>query len=221
MNNNFQTFADFWGIGDPHQNIWFFGVEESEYEVTSQNLQEMLSERKKLRLFKNKVDLKGNSEWEIIHNIILNTAGSNFSKDFKQKYDKLLFSENHSYFFLSYLFPLPKPNRNEWPEIYEKLFGYNQYEWLQYLSDVRSYRYPKLLELWNTYKPNVTICFGKQNWDEFIHMLKLGHEKFEPYSLENIFYYPKQKVMLTPHLSHGQMKGIVRKELFKLINENV
>ena len=220
MNSNFQTFADFWGFGDPHRDIWFVGIEESGCEVNSNNLHDFISERKKLRIFKNKVDCRDNSVWQIIYTLLLELKNEDFSKDYKEKYKELLFAEDHSYFFLTHLFPLPRLDKRIWPEIYEKLFGYREYELLRYLSDVRSYRYPKLFELWDTYKPNITVCFGKQHWNEFTNAFKLGQKSFEPYAFENIFYYPDEGIILTPHFSNAQISGFVKKELLKLMKES-
>ena len=220
MNRNFKAFNEFWGFGNPHTDLWFIGIEESSGEINSKNLSAKVSERKNLRLYLEEPE-EYPTEWFYFSRTAKSIFGDKIDPQVEGEFVKHMFSEDHSIFFSSYLFPIPKSSSGEWPDSYQKFFGYSSGDYWKYISDVREFRYPVIYELWNTYKPKAVVMYGKSHWHEHMNLLKLGHSPFEVYEEGNIIYYPKYGLILTPYLGFGQITGSIMKKIEELIRESL
>ena len=213
LNDNFKLFCDFLGIGDINSKIWFIGIEEGG-NITSNNINEQLNICKKITDYKSEA-VENTQVWDIISELLFEKF-SDVHKLSRTDYRKKMFNENYSYFFLTELFPLPKPKLSTWPKQYADLFGFGQSDYYEYISAVRSRRFPPIYRNWIEKKPNLTICFGISYRYEFINLLQLGHIQFECLHGDRILYYPGENVLLCPFFNSRYFKDddkMVVKEL--------
>lgn len=216
MNENFMAFASFFGFGDQLSKIWFVGIEEGGTAVTQDNLDEQLARiRNGSSFFDN---AEANTDvWNIIADIMWDGIREHCAIPF-QEYRLKMFTRVYSHFFLSELFPLPRPNTDSWPEEYFDIFEYGSEDYFRYLSDVRSFRFPQIYNLWNSIaKPEITVCFGGTVMDEFTHLFKLGHSHFDSYCNGKIFFFPEEKVLITPFFNRRTLNKCERQKIKDLV----
>ena len=201
----------FWAMGKPDSNIWFVGIEEGGSTVEEDDLVRQLEVCKKITDFIPEAKENGSvpSIWNIISELMYDKT-NNISNLTFEEYGSKLLSEDYSYFFLTNLFPLPRPQNNKWSEKYIQMFGFESPD-LNYISDVRFNRYPLIYKLWKKSNPKLTICCGIGSWDEFINLLQLGHSFFNTSLNSRILYFPEEKVLLTPFFSNRGFKRIRKK----------
>ena len=205
LNQNFATFCMYLGSGNIKSKIWFVGIEEGGEAVTEDNLKQQLMLCEKETQFFEDASSK-TPVWNIIADLLYDKFKDVYQlerRDYRQK----MFSEKYSNFFLTELFPLPKPNTSSWSENYIKIFGYGNNDYAKYLSDVRSFRYPMIYNKWNEIKPELTICFGSTYWNEFVNLFKLGHSKYEQLNGSTLIEYPNEKIILTPFFDYRKIKS--------------
>lgn len=90
----------------------------------------------------------------------------------KEILDKYLFTCNGLAFQMN-LYPLGKNHMDvKLPDIVLKRFGFTGQE--DYLSSMKTSRFPRLYEFWNSMNFGLTICFGKENWEDFRDCLHLN-----------------------------------------------
>lgn len=94
------------------------------------------------------------------------------------------------------LFPLPRKAVKAWP--YTELSREQYQEWLFYHQHER---YAAMREVLSTMpKLNATICFGAENWQDFINCLNLSCERYAEKGFMRV--YPDRRVMLTPFFQY-------------------
>jgi len=212
MNSNLDTFMRFIGYGNPSSKIWFVGIEEGG-DISSDEIfnKELLKRKGKTYIYQ---DIEGqySRTWDIIFDVI------------RQKYPHMrktdMFKEDKSEIFLSNLFPLPKPTtRSRNYETYRKHFGdiITKDMEIEYRSLIRSERYPIIYNLWRAQKPHITICFGMSYHCEFMLLFQLGHSRVENLYCKNVYYFPDERVLLTPFFN----KRFISNEVLQLIKKYV
>jgi len=216
LNENFVAFCKFLGSGDINSKIWFVGIEEGGRPVTKKNISEQLTLCKKETTFFK--DAGKTNVWDIIAELLYNKC-ANIHKLKDTEYRQKMFDEKYSCFFLTELFPLPRPNNSGWGEDYTELFGYSQSAYYDYLSDVRSFRFPIIYKKWIEKRPSITICFGSSYWNEFINLFQLGHSPFINIPDTDIVHYQKENIILCPFFNFRTIKNKERDVLKKFISE--
>lgn len=217
VKENFAIFCKYLGSGDINSKLWFVGIEEGGEVITEQNLSEQIKLCKQETQFFDDAS-SSTPVWSIISELLYEKFSQKNNLD-KQEYRKKLFHKDFSYFFLTELFPLPRPNNSTWSENYYKLFGYTQSDFYEYLSDVRSFRFPILYNKWAEKKPELTICFGSTYWNEFINLFRLGHSAFNNLPDSDILIFPKEKVLLCPFFDYRIIKSKERDILKNYIDK--
>jgi len=102
--------------------------------------------------------------------------------------------------FQANLFPLGKESLESWPHSYENLFEFkskNEYE--QYVRN--DPRFEMLFKEWSTYRPKITICFGKSEWPTFKSMFGLSNHIGHEYS-RGCSIYPSKGIILCPFFGY-------------------
>ncbi|MCK9210526.1 MAG: hypothetical protein M0P61_06810 [Ignavibacteriaceae bacterium] len=217
LNENFMAFCKFLGSGDINSKIWFVGIEEGGKTVTKKNISEQLTICKEETTF---FPLASDNTpvWNIIAELLFSKY-SNIHKLKDTEYRQKMFDEKYSCFFLTELFPLPRLNNSSWEENYTELFGYSQSDYFDYLSDVRSFRFPIIYKKWIEKRPTITICFGSTYRYEFINLFQLGHSRFINLPDTGILNYPKENILLCPFFNYRTIKNKERDILKELINK--
>jgi hypothetical protein len=213
MNSNFIEFSEFPGLGNPSSKLWFVGIEEA-CDISKNNLDEELRKCKNDGYFDNAVtDTK---VWPIIAELIYDKFKDKHnltSTEFRLK----MFTKEYSYFFLTELFPIPRPNTKSWSSEYTEIFEYENADDDKYISDVRSYRYPIIYKKWMDAKPALTICFSLGYWYEYINLFLLGHSEYQRIG-KNIILYPKENMLVTPFFMNtlsGEDRTIIKSFITK------
>jgi hypothetical protein len=193
----FQLFCQYLGSGNVDSKLWFVGIEEGG-EIVEADLQRQLDVCKEQNSYFSDTSSR-TSVWriiaELVHPLYPNIPFEEFRRD-------LFLDAEHSHFFLTELFPLSRPNISGWPDQYKRLFGYGAKDTEQYLSDVRSTRYPIIYNKWNKVKPSLTICFGKTYWGEFENLFKVGHSFFKIHNQGNIRFYPQERIIMCKFINN-------------------
>lgn len=214
-NENFMSFCKSLGSGTIESKIWFVGIEEGGSPIDDTNLLEQLSRCKESLNFPY---VSGNTAvWKIISDLMWEKYSNKIKID-KKEYRNKIFSEDYPHFFLTELFPLPKPNTSSWSDNYVKIFGYSKNDYFKYLSDVRSIRFPIIYKKWLEVNPLITICFGSSYWDKFINLFKLGHSRFINIDGSGLRKYPKENILLTPFFGYRTIRGNDIETLKQAIN---
>lgn len=203
---------DFKGYGNPHGKYWFIGIEEAltidsdeklkPYESgISYNTKGDYSKFK--NEFYNELKEKGKrgtytSTYDIAGKIIMNVEGNN--EDLTKFLDKNILTENGNNFYTN-IYPLGKPKAND--KLQKKSLDYMGLSGMEeYRKIVKSDRFKSLSKLWTDSKPDVTICFGKGNWNEFENLLKLDSSKRKEIVKNRIYLHHKSTVYLVPFFSY-------------------
>lgn len=126
-------------------------------------------------------------------------------------YRNKMFTEENSKFFLTELYPLPKNDLKTWSNEYKEIFGFSSPNDKNYISEVKKHRFPMLFEFWEEKKPELTICFGKGGWNDFIELFSLNVKKFNGF--ENVLYDESKNVFLTLFFGRGYIPEVFLKEL--------
>ncbi len=95
---------------------------------------------------------------------------------------------------LTELFPLGKPKTSDWPDVYKQLFGFGRDEWKAYKKATYEKRFPRIRARWSDCRPQATICFGKEYWDDFRCLFHLGQRP----DIDRICVYTEQRIVLSP-----------------------
>ena len=203
----------FLGHGNPDNKIWFIGIEEGGDIGDKETFEDVLKKRQNNKYLFMENSNQKTQVWDII---------SNLMNEVTQKFDRgNMFDEHTSSFFLSNLFPLPKPNiSNEKLSEYSQYFGDDILDYYKYLSLVRSERYPIIYDVWKEKNPLLTICFGSNYHTEFINLLDLGHSKFTSILNGKLFYYKTEKVLLCPFFNYRFVNKDILEEI-KMYIENM
>jgi len=211
---NLNVFIQFLGYGNLASKIWFIGIEEGGNISDEKTFTEELNKRKENRFLYLEESKEKTQVWDIIATLIKEVMPSISRTD--------MFREETSSFFLSNLFPLPRPTTlsQKFSE-YKPYFGEDIVDPNKYQSIVRSERYPIIYRNWIKYSPKLTICFGSGYHNEFENLLKLGHSKFDSLSDGNLFYFSDEKVLLTPFFNYRILKDQMIREIKKVIKECV
>jgi|ERR1035438_10111249 hypothetical protein len=217
LNENFMSLCNYIGSGNISSKIWFVGIEEGGEAISEKDLDEQLSKCQEEHKYFNDASSK-TPVWGIIADLLYDKYLDKHKLG-KKEYRQNMFNENYSYFFLAELFPLPKPNTSSWSEDYNKIFGYSKNDFYQYLSDVRSFRYPIIYKKWMEIKPSLTICFGSSYWNEFINLFKLGHSRFINLPGSGLIKYPDENIILTPFFDYRRIKSEDRMTLKQIVND--
>ncbi len=96
------------------------------------------------------------------------------------------------------IFPLPKKEIKTWP--YKTLTREQYQEWLfnhlgERFATIR-HEQSKMSQL------TATICFGSENWQDFINCLSLSWDAFEEHCrTSKVRVYAKRRILLTPFLA--------------------
>lgn len=210
----FSLFNEYLGSGTVDSKIWFVGVEEgAEVNNETELERQLIACKEQQRYFEDASDKT--SVWWIIAKLMHPL----FSQDIAiEKFKRDMFQKQHSHFFLTELFPLPKSNTSVWPEHYKEFFGYGKEDHDSYLSVVRSTRYPIIYAKWKEVKPAITICFSSENWSEFENLFMLGHSSFESHNHRNIRYYPEERIVLSKFFNYS-IKADEKESLQKWIKQ--
>lgn len=215
MDKNLKTFMDFLGYGSPKSNIWFIGIEEGGKII---DFDSELEQRKYQYRFRDNAQEK-TRVWDIIAQFMYKLY--KLSEIQYDEYRNKMFSKDFQYFFLTNLFPLPKPNINTWPPKYIKYFKINDFNYDKFLSIVRSYRYKIIYETWKLNRPKLTICFSSTFYHEFIHLLNLGHSRYDCLLGNKVYFYPDENVLLTPFFDNknidDRVKNIIKEKLINFV----
>jgi len=201
----------FLGYGCPKSKIWFIGIEEG---GKIEELNSELKQRKEQYIFREDAPEK-TKVWDVIAQLMFKLFEP--QEIIYSEYRKKIFSQDYNYFFLTNLFPLPRPNTNSWPSEYEEYFGIKEFNCNKYLSMVRSYRYKLIYNKWKSCGPKITICYSSTFYHEFIHLLNLGHSKYECLLENKIYFYPDENVLLTPFFNNMN----INKRTFDIIKEKL
>jgi hypothetical protein len=192
-------------LGNPDAEIWFVGLEEGGAEISETEIDDKVKDCQRFPYYLTSEEIKPfhTPVWDYISKLVIKYFElKNYSW---QEYREVMFSENVSTFFLTELFPLPKKKFNYWASGYGEIFGLSNNDYEEYVSEVRSKRFPLIYNLWLERKPKHTICFGKSGWDYFIEVFGLKDDKCK--SELNSKYYESKKIILTPFFGNGQMSN--------------
>jgi hypothetical protein len=212
MNDNFEILNKFKGFGNPTGDFWFIGIEEA-LPTTTENLQETLKNYKTEILSTKTGEIKETAEklgnkftkvYDIMSKII---KGDNW-KEYRD--NRLLQADSNE--FQMNLFPLGKPRVSNWPTHYNELFSIPSID--IYIDHVKTTRFKMLKGYWDKYKPRVTICFGSSFLNEFKLLFNLSDSEEILFKEEKIYFYPQERVLITPFFDYRQLKS---KGLMKII----
>ncbi|MDR3668349.1 MAG: hypothetical protein P4L35_16015 [Ignavibacteriaceae bacterium] len=204
MNDNFKVFSQFLGLGKVNSKLWFVEIEEYGETIKERGLADQLKYRSEQRSYFNNAPDKS-PVWKAIVELLYQKYSKSNKPSMGDFRKELFLDEEHSHFFLTDLMPLPQSNPQDWSDKYKKLFGYGKDDYLKYLSDVRSTRYPIIYRKWKEVKPRVTVCFGSSHWDEYVNLFNLGHSSFEV--LNGHRYFPGENIYLVQFRNDSMMDG--------------
>lgn len=221
MNRNFNILNKFKGFGNPMGSIWFVGIEES-LEIKSAQLDNIIDLYKKNYLAVKPKEIAKDQK--------------NFGKSYTKTYDimsKIVTDENwksykndnllqqNSNEFQMNLYPLGKKSTSLWPMEYNNIFLFKSYQ--EYLNIVKKERFPMLKEYWEDKNPQITICFGISFLQDFKELFDLNDSKEVIQKEASIFYYPTEKIIITPFFDNRNMGwkriNLVKKILTTLKNK--
>jgi|GEM_PF-1310757 len=230
MNKDFELLLNFVGIGDPKNSIWFVGIEEAvEINPDAENYNNIIDRCRHNNIYvepneilndHNKYLSEG-KRYTQIYNFMSALVLELFEfdkKDFKDHIDyrnnKLL--QKGSRVFLAELYPLGKKSVKENHQHLHK-FGIKNYN--EYIDIIKKYRYDIVYNYWLKSKPLITICFGKNYWDEFNRLFKLSREQSELILKNKFCFYKYKKIVLTPFFGHGAISYHDIIQLAQIIKE--
>lgn len=217
MNDRFETLNKFKGFGNPNGDFWFIGIEEA-LPTTTDNLQETLKNYENEILPTKTGEIKESAEkhgnkftkvYDIMSKII---KGDNW----KEYRDNNLLQADSNEFQMN-LFPLGKPRVSNWPTHYNELFSITSVD--IYIDYVKATRFKMLKEFWDTYKPRITICFGASFLKEFKSIFNLSDSEEILFKEEKIYFYPKERVLITPFFDYRQLKSNGLTKLIETIKD--
>lgn len=221
MNDKFEILNKFKGFGNPKGDFWFVGLEEAQ-EVTTDNIDNIL------RTYDNEVlptksgeiketaDRLGNrftKVYDIMSKIIIGDIDGNRWKHYRD--NSLLKADSNE--FQMNLFPLGKSKLSNWPTHYNELFSITSTE--DYIDQVKRTRFKILNDFWNKFHPRITICFGLSFLNEFKEVFKLYDTEEILFKEEKIYFYPKQRILITPFFDYRQMKSKGLKKSIGIIKD--
>lgn len=157
------------------------------------------------------------SVYEIMAKII---AEFGFNQDLKKIRDKYLFTCDGLAFQMN-LYPFGKKDTIETlPNTFLEKFDIVDFS--DYKKRVLEIRFPKLFKFWSEHEKNflLTICFGKEYWDEYKRMFNL--ENIEPkVDEEKKFQLFNNKILLTDFFINPFFSEQKIIDLVKFVNQNV
>ena len=103
-------------------------------------------------------------------------------------------------------YPLGKSSWDDWPDSYERLFGYGRSDRQRYEKHVEETRFLRIRANWERYKPQAVICFGKLAWNTASIIFDLNSCSATN-SDTKIRAYPQRKVILTPFFSYRHFRN--------------
>lgn len=207
---NLNTFMQFLGYGNPSNKIWFIGIEEGGNIIDYKTFKDELKKRQNNKYLYMENSNQRTQVWDIIFELM---------KDKKESLTRNnMFKKETSSFFLSNLFPLPKPHTtSKILQEYQPYFGNVILDSQKYLSLTRFERYPIIYEMWKKEFPRLTICFGISYHAEFINLLNLGHSKYESILNGHLYYFEDEKVLLTPFFN----RRFINNEILNMIKSYI
>jgi len=192
--NNFEVACSFLGWGDlaptRRQGVWFVGVEEGGPGFCW--TQEIIDKRRGQQFIDWNAEpgLGPIDRWisKILCGVISGEAGGNW-----RRYMGEVLGQTDGV-RLTELFPLGKPKTSDWPDVYKQLFGFGRDEWKAYKKATYEKRFPRIRARWSDCRPQATICFGKEYWDDFRCLFHLGQRP----DIDRICVYTEQRIVLSP-----------------------
>lgn len=218
MNDKFETLNKFKGFGNPTGDFWFIGIEEA-MPTTFDSLQETLTNYQeeilstKIGEIKETADRLGNKftkVYDIMSKIITN--GDNW----KEYRDSRLLQADSCEFQMN-LFPLGKPRVLTWPTYYNELFSIPSIDF--YIDHVKSTRFKMLKSFWDKYHPMTTICFGTSFQNDFKTVFNLSDSEEVSFNEEKIYFYPKERILITPFFDYRQLKSKGISKIIEIIKD--
>jgi hypothetical protein len=209
MNDKFETLNKFKGFGNPTGDFWFIGIEEA-LSTTTETLKnydkEILPTKNgEIKETANRLGSRFTKVYDIMSKIVIN--GDNW-KEYRD--NRLLQADSNE--FQMNLFPLGKPRVSNWPTHYNELFSIPSID--IYLDHVKATRFKMLNAFWVKYHPRTTICFGTSFLNDFKAVFNLSDSEEILYKEEKIYFYPQERILITPFFDYRQLKS---KGLMKII----
>lgn len=209
---NFEVACSFLGWGDPghpdHRAVWFVGIEGGGAPWTQENLEHV-----KGRYFTSWNDVNANApadpgplgqveQW--ISKICCGVSAA-YGGDWRDNWNAYriqVLRQPNSRVFLTNARSLWRPRQNDWPAIYEELFGL-AHDGLAYIEATRARRYPQIRKRRALSHPQATICFGAALWPEFRCLFELD----ELPAQDRVCAYAAEQILLIPFLGQAGPEG--------------
>lgn len=99
--------------------------------------------------------------------------------------------------FQANLYPLGKSSFDEWPALFEKLFGFGSADREAYRQFVASTRFLRIRARWLEDRPLATVCFGISGWQDFKAVFPLTTPT-RTLAGGQIEVFDQERVVLTP-----------------------
>ena len=213
------------GIGD-HETakVWFVGIEEAGG-WTKEYIDEIKGyENKDFNPVKsgritedaNKYGNKFTKVYDIMSKIVVGLQGNEWQNKWKEYRDKKLFTKGNEALQIN-LYPLGKKHVGDWPQEYEKWFGFTtREEYYKWISEDENRRFAQIRKKREKHGNPLTICFGKSFWSDFIKCFNLKDRLYKGYQ-DTFIFYEEEKVILVPFFWYGGKSGMTDGRIGKLL----
>lgn len=207
----FSIINHFLGWGDPHNGIWFIGVEEGGSYLCA-DAEQLNKSREKIQLLSHKLydcyeteSERGDVVWPVA-TVSAKIAAQLSARqlpwsDYRQQ---CLWYQGNGV-FNGNLLSLGKPHLEieHWPAGYQQLFGFSAKDYQQYYELAFEHRRKAFHELREMAKPQAIVCFGMSHWTEFAQCFVGDSKSVINNDLFKTKCFLEEKVILTRHFSNG------------------
>lgn len=214
------------GSGDLNTaKVWFVGIEEAEewtlakiegYENKDCNPvkpdQILKQEEEKIRNGE-----KFTSVYDIMSKIVIGLKGDDWKNKSKwKKYRNEELFMRRSEALQVNLYPLGKGHVHVWRKEYTEWFGFKKEEYYKRVSEDKSGRFAQIRKKRKEHGNQLTICFGKSFWSDFIKCFNLEKPLYTGYQ-NTLIFYKKENAILVPFFWYGGKSGMSHKRIGKLL----
>ncbi len=139
-------------------------------------------------------------------------------------YRKLRLFTETSEAFLTFMFPIGRGRQEDWFPEYEEICGFSSNDYYNYVLKERPGRLDFLHNYIKDGDCQLLIFFGmgeltKTYWKTFTKFFDLESSTFIGIS-DFVRLYPKEKIIMLPHLSNYSIRKPLLEKILLLINEN-